>query len=262
HLTVDQVNSLSNGYNVLEGEMNLVQALYLNNARAPFDDERVRQALCYAIDIDSLLELTEDGHGVKLGSSVYPSFTKYFDEDLVGAYPYDPEKAAALLKEAGAEGISFTIKVPGNYTPHVDTANVLVEMLSMVGVNASIEKVEFSTWLTDVYKGRDFDATVIGFDAAYLSPDALLQRWVSDDGSNMINFNNAEYDAAIEKAQSSPDEEEQIQAYKEAQKILSDTAANVYLQDLADFVALNPEFTGYEFYPIYAVDFSKIKPAA
>ena len=262
HLTVDQVNNLSNGYNVVEGEMNLVQALYLNNARAPFDDERVRQALCYAIDIDSLLELTEDGHGVKLGSSVYPSFTKYFDEDLVGAYPYDPEKAAALLKEAGAEGISFTIKVPGNYTPHVDTANVLVEMLSMVGVNASIEKVEFSTWLTDVYKGRDFDATVIGFDAAYLSPDALLQRWVSDDGSNMINFNNADYDAAIEKAQSSPDEEEQIQAYKEAQKILSDTAANVYLQDLADFVALNPEFTGYEFYPIYAVDFSKIKPAA
>ena len=262
HLTVDQVNNLSNGYNVVEGEMNLVQALYLNNARAPFDDERVRQALCYAIDIDSLLELTEDGHGVKLGSSVYPSFTKYFDEDLVGAYPYDPEKAAALLKEAGAEGISFTIKVPGNYTPHVDTANVLVEMLSMVGVNASIEKVEFSTWLTDVYKGRDFDATVIGFDAAYLSPDALLQRWVSDDGSNMINFNNAEYDAAIEKAQSSPDEEEQIQAYKEAQKILSDTAANLYHQDLAHFVALNPEFTGYEFYPIYAVDFSKIKPAA
>ena len=249
HLTVDQVNNLSNGYNVVEGEMNLVQALYLNNARAPFDDERVRQALCYAIDIDSLLELTEDGHGEKLGSSV-------------GAYPYDPEKAAALLKEAGAEGISFTIKVPGNYTPHVDTANVLVEMLSMVGVNASIEKVEFTTWLTDVYKGRDFDATVIGFDAAYLSPDALLQRWVSDDGSNMINYNNADYDAAIEKAQSSPDEEEQIQAYKEAQKILSDTAANVYLQDLADFVALNPEFTGYEFYPIYAVDFSKIKPAA
>ena len=178
------------------------------------------------------------------------------------AYPYDPEKAAALLKEAGAEGISFSIKVPGNYTPHVDTANVIVEMLSMVGVNAVIEKVEFSTWLTDVYKGRDFDATVIGFDAAYLSPDALLQRWVSDDSGNMINYNNADYDAAIKKAQSSADEEEQVQAYKEAQKILSDTAANVYLQDLADFVALNPEFTGYEFYPIYAVDFSKIRPAA
>ena len=261
HLTVDQVNSLSNGYNVLEGEMNLVQALYLNNARAPFDDERVRQALCYAIDIDTLLDLTEDGHGAKLGSSVYPSFQKYFDESLVDAYPYDPAKAAELLKEAGAEGLTFSIKVPGNYTPHVDTANVIVEMLSMAGINAVIEKVEWNTWLSDVYQGRDFDATVIGFDAAYLSPDALLQRWVSDDSSNMISYSNAGYDEAISKAQSTTDDEEQVEAYKEAQKILSDTAANVYLQDLADFVALDPEFTGYEFYPLYAVDFSKIRPA-
>ena len=262
HLTVDQVKNLSNGYNVLEGEMNLVQALYLNNAKAPFDDERVRQALCYAVDVDMLLDLTEDGHGAKLGSSIYPSFGKYFDDSLVDAYPYDPEKAASLLKEAGAEGLSFTIKVPGNYTPHVDTANVLVEMFAVAGINAQIQKVEWNTWLSDVYQGRDFEATVIGFDAAYLSPDALLQRWVSDDGSNMISYNNADYDAAIEKAQATTDDEEQVAAYKEAEKILSDTAANVYLQDLADFVVLNPEFAGYEFYPLYAVDFSKIAPAA
>ena len=262
HLTVNQVNSLTNGYNVLEGEMNLVQALYLNNAFGAFADERVRQALCYAIDVDTLLELTEDGHGAKLGSSVYPSFTKYFDESLVDAYPYDPDKAMELLKEAGAEGLSFTIKVPSNYEPHVETANVIVEMLSAVGVNASIQKVEMNTWLTDVYQGRNFEATIIGFDAAYLSPDALLQRWVSTDGSNMINYSNPDYDAAIEKAQSTTDDAEQVEAYKEAQKILSDTAANVYLQDLADFVALNPAFEGYEFYPLYAVDFSKIRPAA
>ena len=57
------------------------------------------------------------------------------------------------------------------------------------------------------------------------------------------------------------DDEAQVAAYKEAEKILSDTAANVYIQDLADFVVLNPAFTGYEFYPLYAVDFSKIRPA-
>ena len=261
HMSLDQVNSLSNGYEVIEGEMNLVQALYLNNGKAPFDDERVRQALCYAIDIDTLLDLTEDGHGAKLGSSVYPSFTKYFDESLVGAYPYDPAKAAELLEEAGASGLSFTIKVPSNYLPHVDTASVIVEMLSMAGINAKIQKVEWSTWLSDVYQDRDFEATVIGFDAAYLSPDALLQRWVSTDSSNMINYSNEAYDAAIEKAQHAADDEAQVAAYKEAEKILSDTAANVYIQDLADFVVLNPAFTGYEFYPLYAVDFSKIRPA-
>lgn len=261
HMTLDQVNSLSNGYEVIEGEMNLVQALYLNNGKEPFDDERVRQALCYAIDVDGLLDLTEDGHGAKLGSSVYPSFAKYFDESLVGAYPYDPAKAAELLEEAGASGLSFTIKVPSNYTPHVDTASVIVEMLSMVGINAAIQEVEWSTWLSDVYQGRDFEATVIGFDAAYLSPDALLQRWVSTDPSNMISYSNEAYDAALEKAQHTTDDEEQVAAYKEAEKILSDTAANVYIQDLADFVVLNPAFTGYEFYPLYAVDFSKIRPA-
>ncbi len=260
NLTLDQVNSMTNGYNVIEGEMNLVQALYLNNGKAPFDDERVRQALCYAIDVDAILDLTEDGHGAKLGSSMYPSFKKYFDESLTDAYPYDPEKAMELLEEAGATGLSFTIKVPSNYIPHVDTASVIAEQLAAVGVNAQIQKVEWNTWLSDVYQGRDFDATVIGFDAAYLSADALLQRWVSTDSSNMINYNNPDYDAAIEKAQSSSDDEEQVAAYKEAQKILSDTAANVYIQDLADFVVLNPEFTGFEFYPLYAADFAKIHP--
>ena len=261
-MTLDQVNSLSNGYEVIEGEMNLVQALYLNHARPPFDDERVRKALCYAIDVDTILELTEDGHGWKLGSSIYPGFSRYFDESLVDAYPYDPAKAAELLEEAGASGLSFTIKVPSNYTPHVDTASVIVEMLSACGINASIQKVEWSTWLSEVYQGRDFDATVIGFDAAYLSPDALLQRWVSTDPSNMISYSNEDYDAAIEKAQHTADDAKQAAAYKAAEKILSDTAANVYIQDLADFVVLNPAFTGYEFYPLYAVDFSKIHPAA
>ena len=69
------------------------------------------------------------------------------------------------------------------------------------------------------------------------------------------------YDAAIEKAQHTTEDEAQAAAYKEAEKILSDTAANVYIQDLADFVVLNPEFTGYAFYPLYAVDFAKIRPA-
>jgi peptide/nickel transport system substrate-binding protein len=77
----------------------------------------------------------------------------------------------------------------------------------------------------------------------------------------MINYSNKEYDAAIEKAQHTTEDEAQAAAYKEAEKILSDTAANVYIQDLADFVVLNPEFTGYTFYPLYAVDFAKIRPA-
>ena len=121
HLTSDQVSNLTNGYEVLEGTMNLVQALYLNHAVEPFNDVRVRQALCYAGGVDAMLALTAGGHGTKVGSSMYPAFTKYFDASLADAYPHDVEKAKALLAEAGyPDGFSFTITVPSNYQPHVD----------------------------------------------------------------------------------------------------------------------------------------------
>ena len=257
HLTIDQVNNLSNGYDVLEGTMNLVQALYLNNAVEPFDNELVRQALCYAVDVDSMLELTADGHGTKVGSSMYPAFGKYFDPQLAEAYPHDVEKAKELLKEAGYEnGFSFTITVPSNYQPHVDTAVVLVEQLKAVGIDAQIQQVEWNTWLTDVYGNRDFQSTVCGFDASTLNASAMLARWVSDNDKNMINYNNPLYDETFAQAQSSTDEAEQTALYKQCLEILSDTAANVYLQDLADFVAINPQLQGFTFYPLYVIDMS------
>ena len=239
--------------------MNLVQALYLNNGAEPFTDERVRQALCYAVDVDAMLELTAEGHGTKVGSSMYPAFTKYFDESLADAYPHDVEKAKELLAEAGyGDGLSFTITVPSNYQPHVDAATVLVEQLSAAGVNAEIQLVDWNTWVSDVYGGRNFQATVVGFDSSTLNASGLLARWVSDNAKNMINYNNPDYDAAYAAAQSTVDDAEQTAYYKECLQILSDTAANVYLQDLADFVALHPDLKGYEFYPIYVIDMSKL----
>ena len=259
HLTIDQVNNLSNGYQVLEGTMNLVQALYLNNAVEPFNNEKVRQALCYAVDVDAMMDLTAEGHGTKVGSSMYPAFTKYFDASLADAYPYDPEKAKELLAEAGyPDGFSFTITVPSNYQPHVDTATVLVEQLAAVGVNAEIQLVDWNTWVNDVYGGRNFQSTVVGFDSSTLNASGMLARWVSDNDKNMINYNNPDYDAAYAAAQSTVDDEEQTAYYKECLQILSDTAANVYLQDLADFVAMHPDLKGYEFYPLYVIDMSKL----
>lgn len=257
HLTSDQVNNLSNGYTVLEGTMNLVQAIYLNNAVAPFDDVRVRQALCYAVDVDAMLELTTEGHGTKVGSSMYPAFRKYFEPALAEAYPHDVEKAKALLDEAGyADGFSFTIKVPSNYQPHVDSALVMVEQLKEVGITAEIQLVDWNTWLTDVYSGRDFEATVVGFDSSILSASGMLARWVSDNGKNMINYNNAEYDETYAAAQATTDDAEQTALYKRCLEILSEDAANVYTQDLADFVAINPALEGFEFYPLYVIDMS------
>ncbi len=260
HLTSDQVSNLTNGYGVLEGTMNLVQALYLNHAVEPFNDVRVRQALCYAVDVDAMLALTADGHGTKVGSSMYPAFTKYFDASLADAYPHDVEKAKALLAEAGyPDGFSFTITVPSNYQPHVDTAEVLVEQLSQVGITAQIDLVDWNTWLEDVYGNRNFETTVVGFDSSILNASGMLARWVTGSDQTMINYSDPDYDAAYAAAQATVDDAELTAYYKECLQILSDTAANVYLQDLADFVAINPALEGFQFYPLYVIDMSLLR---
>ena len=151
HLSSTQTAQLNEAdFHIEQGTMNLVQALYLNNAVSPFDDVRVRQALCYAVDKHAVIDLAFDGYGHPLGSSMYPAFGKYFDESLTDYYPHDVEKAKALLAEAGyADGFSMSITVPSNYQPHMDTAQVLVEQLKEIGVTATIQPVEWASWVSD-----------------------------------------------------------------------------------------------------------------
>ena len=70
---------------------------------------------------------------------------------------------------------------------------------------------------------------------------------------------NAEYDALFEKAQSCYDDAEQTAIYKDMQKNLTVNAANVYIQDLADLVAVRSNLTGLQFYPIYVLDLSTVR---
>lgn len=258
-LTATQVSQLSDKFNVQEGTMNLVQALYLNNAAEPFDDVRVRQALSYAIDKQYILDMTSEGHGTPIGSSMFPAFGKYYMPELAEYYTKDVEKSKTLLAEAGyPDGFTFTIKVPSNYTPHVETAQVLAEELKAINVTAKIELIEWETWVSDVYSGRQFEATVVGLDASTVTASALLARFNTGNSKNFINYSNPDYDAAYQRAENTIDDAERTAAYKECQQILTETAANVYIQDMAEFVAINKKYAGYEFYPLYVQDYSKL----
>lgn len=90
---------------------------------------------------------------------------------------------------------------------------------------------------------------------------ALLARFESTADNNFINFNSPAYDKAYANAVKSTDDAEQTKYYKECQSILTEEAANVYIQDMAELIALNKKYTGYEFYPLYAQDISKIRLA-
>ena len=175
--------------------MNLVQGLYLNNAVEPFNNTKVRQALCYALNVQDVMDFVADGKGTEVGSSMFPAFGKYFMPELNDTYNTDIEKAKALLAEAGyPDGFEFTITVASNYQQHVDTAQVLKEQFKAIGVTANINLVEWDTWLNDVYIGRNFESTVVGVDASTFSARAMLERFVSDSGKNFMNYNNPEYD--------------------------------------------------------------------
>lgn len=258
HLSSDQVRQLpEKDFDVATGSMNLVQALYLNNAVEPFDNVLVRQALCHAVDKKTLIDLTFDGYGIPLGTSMFPSFAKYYVDELTDYYPHDVEKAKRLLAQAGyPDGFSMTITVPGNYTPHVDTAVTLVEMLREAGIEAEIVLVDWATWLDQVYSKRNFQSTVTGVSSDNMTARKLLERFGSSAGNNFTNYSNADYDRILAKAISEPDDVIQTGLYRELEKMLTETAANVYIQDMADLVALKKNIKGLVFYPIYVLDVS------
>ena len=169
------------------------------------------------------------------------------------------EKAKALLAEAGyPDCFDMTITVPSNYKPHMDTAEVLVQQLAQIGVNATIEPIEWESWVSDVYAGRQFQSTVVGVDASTMTARALLERFTSDYGKNFINYNNAEYDALFQQTLTAYDDAEQTAIYKQMLANLTENAANVYIQDLADLVAVRKGVEGVTFYPIYVLDLANL----
>ena len=197
---------------------------------------------------------------VPIGSNVFPAFTKYFDESLTDYYDHNPDKAKELLTQAGyPDGFDLVITVPANYQPHCDTGEVIAEQLKEVGINATLDKVEWNTWLEKTYSGRDFQATVIGLTADPLTARSLLERFTSTANNNFINYNNADYDALFEQAVKCYDDQEQVKIYKEMEKNLTEHAANVYIQDMADLIAVRKGLTGLTFYPLYVLDVSTLK---
>lgn len=253
-------SQLGSGFSVIPSNSNSVQLLALNNAAKPFDSPLVRRAVSYAVDPDEILKTVVLGKGVRVGTPVIPGLKKYCDQSLTHAYDRDVSKAKQLLAQAGyANGFSFTITVPSNYTVHVDTAQVIADELREVGIKASIKQVDFATWLSRVYTDRDYEATVVSVDGATLSPKSYLQRYVSNNAKNFVNYKSDRYDKLYAEAETEPDEAKRTALYKQAQQVLSQDAASVYLQDISTLTALKTGITGYTAYPLYVFDASTIR---
>jgi peptide/nickel transport system substrate-binding protein len=245
-------------FDIIPWYSNMVQLMALNNAHKPLDDPRVRQAINYAIDIPGIIETAFYGKGEPSGSPLIPGLKNVYNESLRDPYPRDLERAKRLLSEAGyPNGLSLEITVPSSYVMHIDTAQVIAEQLSEAGIRASIRLVEWAAWLSDVYYGRKYQATIISLDAKNVSPRSFLSRYLSDAPDNFISFNSPDFDRVYQAALVESDESRRISLYREAQRIISDNAASVYIQDILGFrVFAGGQIGGVLNYPLYVIDFA------
>lgn len=257
YLTDSQATELQKTYNVSSNISNVVQALFMNNNVAPFDNIKVRQAVNYAISRPEINGFVSGGKGAEITSAMLPSLKDYYT-DLNSMYTTNIEKAKQLLTEAGyPNGFDMEITVPSNYQFHMDTAQVVVEQLKQVGINAKINGVEWSTWLSDVYNGRQYQTTICGI-TCDLTPGYLLNRFVTTSAKNFINFNNEEYNEVFAKATATVNMEEKKEYYKQLQTIMAEQAGSAYIQVAPMFIAINKNLGGYKFYPVYVQDMSTV----
>jgi len=253
-----QAMVLGNRFNLITAEQNMVQLMAMNHAVSPFNDIRVRRAINYAVDKEEIIEIVAGGYGTKLGSNMSPIMSRYYQEGLEDYYQPSLIRSKQLLSEAGyPDGFSTKITVPSNYQFHIDTAQIIVEQLKRVGIEAEIELVEWSVWLDKVYTSREYEMTIIGL-TGKLSAYDILRRYVSDYPRNFYNYFNSEYDRVVKMAIEKTDIEEKASLFKQAQIILTEDAAAVYIMDPNFIVALAPDLFGYKVYPLYVQDMSTL----
>ena len=116
----------------------------------------------------------------------------------------------------------------------------------------------WEVWVSDVYKGRNYETTVSGIAASDMTAREMLDRYTTTHSKNFIGFSNAEYDSVVAQAIATLDPEEQVTLYKRAQEILNEQAASLWLQDLCDLVVMDPRLDGMTFYATYVLDMSTI----
>lgn len=133
--------------------------LAINNRRKPLNDVRVRRAIAAAIDRKAVIQGAGDGYGAPIGSHYVPGAFGYVD--TTGINPYNPERARALLKEAGiTTPLELTLTLPP--PPYArQGGEVIAAMLAKVGINARLQNVEWAQWLSGTYGAKNYDLTLI-----------------------------------------------------------------------------------------------------
>ena len=142
----------------LKGSAALSYVINLFKTTPPFRDKRVRQAMNYAVDREAIVKSILGGHGTTLPGPLWPGWLGQTDD--VKPYAYDPERAKALLREAGyPDGFSFKWSITqGVFVKDSEIAQAVASQLAKVGINATLQPLERARLLAERQEG-DYDVT-------------------------------------------------------------------------------------------------------
>ncbi|UWR76446.1 ABC transporter substrate-binding protein [Phaeobacter inhibens] len=222
-------------FQVLIGSTEGETILSINNKQAPFDNPKVRAAVAHAIDRQAIIDGAMFGYGTPIGSHFAPHNPAYVD--LTGTSAHDPEKARALLAEAGlADGFTTTLHLPPpSYARR--GGEIIAAQLAEVGITAEIINVEWAQWLETVFRGKNFGLSIVSHTepmdiGIYARPDYYFQ------------YDNAAFQDLMAELTGTTDPDARTKMLQQAQEIIANDYVNGYLFQLAALSVAKADLQG------------------
>src|SRR5690554_1326896 len=188
--------------------------IFFNNYREPWTDVRIRQAFNHAIDKEAIVEFVLGGAGRVSDAAIAPGVFGY---NSTGVYEYNPERARALLAEAGfPDGMDITLHSPtGRYMQDIQIAETVQSYLADIGVNAEIVTLEWAAYLTEIGRPAEESITDLGLmgwgvstgDADQGLFNVLHGSQVVPFGSNRSLYSSERFDELLDQGRVETNEE-------------------------------------------------------
>jgi peptide/nickel transport system substrate-binding protein len=263
----DSIESIKADSNLTyeQGPSNHYWFIELNTKEGPFADKRVRQAANYAVDKEGLANDVLAGSAVP-ATQPMPAANWSYNPNIKG-YPYDPDKAKALLAEAGLpDGFKTKMIIPTNGSGMmvpVQMNEYIQGNLADVGIDVEIQSFEWVSYLGVWAKGLTADIGVanqsVMSSEPYFVNFLLSSQFVpANGGFNIGYYANPDVDKLLNDALATPDREARKQLYWKAWEIITDDAPWIFVVNDLQPMAFKKTVKGYLTNPAYLIDFTTI----
>ena len=241
---------------VLEQEGLNVGYLAMNVQKPPFDNVKVRQAINMAIDKESILAAVYQGAGKAAKNPIPPTIWSY--DDSIEAYPYDPEKAKAMLAEAGVTDLKTDLWYMPVQRPYNPDAKKMAELmqadLAKVGVTAELKTFEWGEYRKRLQAGEHMMG-MLGWTGDNGDPDNFMGVLLScgsarEGGQNVAKWCNEDFTKLIDEAKATSDVAKRTELYKQAQVIFHDQAPWVPIAHSLVSMPMSKKVKGYKVHPL------------